>query len=180
MMSDTRLYEDDLDLRKITLTLWRYRYLLIVTTLLAALAAYALSIWVLPKKYQAVAYVTVVTPSVQYTTAGGLGIIPPQPDIRPLPEIAQSKTILEQVKADARLTSFLPKNAAGWIPDTQVYTVGDTLLRFQVTDTNPKRAAMFVNIWAEKTADWVEMNYGTGEFAANLDNQIQQAKQAYA
>lgn len=179
-MSDTRYYEDDLDLRKITWTLWRHRYLLIVATLLAALAAFALSMWVLPKKYQAVAYVTVTAPSVRYTTAEGLGITPPNPDIRPLPEIAQSKTIFEQVKADAQLAPLLPKNTAGWMPDMQVYTVGNTLLRFQVTDTDPKRAAMFVNVWAEKTAEWVEINYGTGEFALNLDNQIQQAKQAYA
>ncbi len=179
-MSDTRYYEDDLDLRKIALVLWRNRYLLIAATLLAALAAFALSVWVLPKKYQAVAYVTVAAPSVRYTTAEGLGITPPNPDIRPLPEIAQSKTIFEQVKADAQLASLLPKNTAGWMPDMQVYTVGNTLLRFQVTDTDPKRAAMFVNVWAEKTAEWVEINYGTGEFAANLDKQIQQAKQAYA
>jgi uncharacterized protein involved in exopolysaccharide biosynthesis len=143
------------------------------------LVTFVLSAWVLPKKYEVAAYVTVAAPNVQYTTMEGLGITPSNPDIRSVPEIAQSKTILEQVKADKRVVSLLPKDGASWLPDVQVYTIGTTLVRFQVTDTDPERAAMFVNVWAEKTADWVEVNYGIGEFVLNLNKQIQQARQAY-
>jgi len=178
-MSDTQYYMDDLDLREILLKLWRNRYLLIAVTLLPALVTFVLSAWVLPKKYEVAAYVTVAAPNVRYTTMEGLGITPSNPDIRSVPEIAQSKTILEQVKADKRVVSLLPKDGASWLPDVQVYTIGTTLVRFQVTDTDPERAAMFVNVWAEKTADWVEVNYGIGEFVLNLNKQIQQARQAY-
>jgi capsular polysaccharide biosynthesis protein len=174
-------YADEIDLREIALILWKGRWLIIVLTLVAALVAFAVSAWLLPKQYQAVAYVTVSSPLLRYQTGdeGGLAAIPAIPDIKALPELVQAKVILEEAASDARITSLLESDGKRLDNKTQVSAVGVSQLRFQVTDTDPQRTAAFATVWAEKAADWIEINYGVGAFVANIEAQIAQTQQAY-
>jgi hypothetical protein len=54
-------YEDEIDLREIANTLWKGRSLILRLTAAAALIAFAISTWALPKKYLATTYLSVKT-----------------------------------------------------------------------------------------------------------------------
>jgi len=174
-------YDDEIDLREIALTLWKRRWLILVLTLTAALISFAVSAWLLPKQYQTVAYVTVSQPAVRYLTGQeGLAAVPTAPDIKALPELVHTETIMEQVASDPRVASLLASGDNRLAGKTQVSAVGVSQLRFQVTDTDPQRAATLATVWAEKAAEWIEINYGLGALTATLDAQIAQTQQAYA
>ena len=174
-------YDDEIDLREIALTLWKRRWLILILTLTAALIAFAVSAWLLPKQYQTVAYVTVSQPAVRYLTGQeGLAAVPTAPDIKALPELVQAKNIMEQVANDPRVASLLASRDYRFDEKAQVSAIGVSQLRFQVTDTDPQRAATLATVWAEKAAEWIEINYGLGELTASLDAQIAQTQQDYA
>ncbi len=181
MANELTSYDDEIDLREIALTLWRGRWPILILTLVAALAAYAVSAWLLPKQYEAVAYVTVGQPTVRYL-AGQLGLsaIPSAPDIKALPEVVKANAILKQVESDARVVPLFPSNGKNLARMTQVSAVGVSQLRFEVTDTDPERAATLATVWAEKAAEWIELNYGLGAFKISLDAQIAETQQDYA
>ncbi len=182
MSDEVRTFSvDEVDLRAIALTLWKGRWLIVILTLAAGLVAFAVSAWLLPKQYQAVAYVTVSQPSVRYLPGQeGLSAIPAAPDIKALPELVQTEAILEQVTTDSRVAPLFDLNEKPSVGDPQVAAVGVSQLRFQVTDTDPERAATLATVWAEKAAEWIEVNYGLGALAANLGAQITQVQQDYA
>ena len=174
-------YDDEIDLREIALTLWKRRWLILVLTLTAALISFAVSAWLLPKQYQAVAYVTVNQPAVRYLTGQeGLAVVPTPPDIKALPELVQAENIMEQVANDPRVASLLAYSDNRFDEKAQVSAIGVSQLRFQVTDTDPQRAATLATVWAEKAAEWIEINYGLGALTATLDSQIAQTQQSYA
>jgi len=57
--------------------------------------------------------------------------------------------------------------------------VGKDQLSLQVTDTDPQRAALLANTWAEKVAEVVNAAYGLGAVAQTLDSQVLQSQQDY-
>jgi len=174
-------YDDEIDLRAIFQTLWKARLAIIISTLAAAVIAYAVSAWFLPKQYQAVAYVAIGRPVVQYEAqVGEISVVPVVPDIKALPELVKSKTILGQVAEDPRVAPLFAPDGTSFAGKTDASAVGVSQLRFQVTDSDPQRAAIVATVWAEKAAEWIEFNYGLGALAAGLDAQIAQSQQDYA
>lgn len=174
-------YDDEIDLHEIALTLWKRRWLILVLTLTTALISFAVSFWLLPKQYQAVTYVTVNQPAVRYLTGQeGLAVVPTPPDIKALPELVQAENIMEQVANDPRVASLLASRDYRFDEKAKVSAIGVSQLRFQVTDTDPQRAATLATVWAEKAAEWIEINYGLGALTATLDAQIAQTQQDYA
>lgn len=178
------VYEDEIDLREIVLTLWGGRGLIAGLTVGAALLALALSLWVLPEKYRATAFIAVKTPAIQLNAAqGDLSIRLNTPDLRALPDLVLSPAFLDQVAADPRVAALF--NAAGeTLPDdledyVEVSTTGASLLILEVTDGNPQRSAAIANVWAERATQLIESVYGLGVISNTLDAQISQAEQNY-
>lgn len=174
--------DDEIDLRELALTLWSGRWQVLILTLAAAFVAYAVSAWLLPKQYEATAYVSISPPKIYYQPgdAGGLVTTTSSPDSKALPELVQAAPILKAVEGDSRVASLFASGEA--LPDVkmQASLVGTSQLRFQVTNTNPQRAATIATVWAEKTVEWIEMNYGFSLIAVSLDDQIAQAQKNYA
>jgi uncharacterized protein involved in exopolysaccharide biosynthesis len=173
-------YDDEIDLRAIFGTIWKARIVILVLAISAALITYVVSAWILPRRYQAIAYVIVNRPAVQFGTDSGLTFVSALPDIKALPELVRTNAILRQVAADSRVAPLLAADDSKLADKTQVSVIGTTQLRFQVVDTDAKRAAILANVWAEKAAEWTDVNYGLGALAADLDAQITQSQQDYA
>jgi len=57
--------------------------------------------------------------------------------------------------------------------------VGKDQLSLQVTDTDPQRAALLANTWAEKVTAVVNATYGMGAMAQVLDSQVLHSQQEY-
>jgi uncharacterized protein involved in exopolysaccharide biosynthesis len=100
METPSPYYDDEIGLRELVLTLWRGRWLILAVTLIAALAAFVVSAWVLPRKYQAAAYVTVRTPIMGFTNDHGLVTTPVLPDLTALKELATTPELLARVAVD--------------------------------------------------------------------------------
>ena len=177
-------YDDEIDLRAIVLTLWRAHNLILVVTLAAAIAAFVISSWILPRQYQATAYVFIGEPALDtsdYQTDSGLTVSPIVPDIEDVVTLSTTSRLLESVHSDPAVVAAVG-NEEITLADiaTAAYAV-DTyqLLSLQITDNDPQRAALLANTWAEKVTATVNASYGLDAIAQALDSQVLQSQQIY-
>ncbi len=179
------IYADEIDLRLIFETLWKSRRVIVIATLTAVVLTFIISFWVLPRKYEAIAYVFIGAPVVDFVDAAdfsGFKISPTLPDIKAVVKLAAAPGLLESALKDPLIVSaFRDKKIA--ISDLEKMTVASDLgkdqLSLKVTDTDPQRAALLANIWAEKVIDTVNTTYGLGAIAQTLDSQVLQSQQEY-
>jgi len=178
-------YDDEIDLRAIFQTLWKARAVILIVTLAAAVAAFVVSFWILPRTYQATAYMFVGQPVVEFSksaTDSGLTISPTLPDLKAVVKLATAPELLESVLKDAAVAAAIGdeeitiSDMAGMLT---AIDVGKDQLSLQVTDTDPQRAALLANTWAEKVAEVVNAAYGLGAVAQTLDSQVLQSQQDY-
>jgi len=178
-------YDDEIDLRAIFQTLWKARRVILIVTLAAAVAAFVVSFWILPRTYQATAYMFVGQPVVEFSksaTDSGLTISPTLPDLKAVVKLATAPELLESVLKDAAVAAAIGdeeitiSDMAGMLT---AIDVGKDQLSLQVTDTDPQRAALLANTWAEKVAEVVNAAYGLGAVAQTLDSQVLQSQQDY-
>ncbi len=175
--------EDALSLSDLLAILWRGRWWLFGLAVISGLLAFGISQWVLPKKYRAVAYVSITFPMVDYSLTQGLTfranppIFPNERDERVLYEVARTITILESSKNDPRVRSLVLESDK-WQPETKVIPVGNSSLRLEVVDTDPLRAATFATIWAESLVTWANSVYGLSRVDTSLEAKIAQAQQS--
>jgi len=178
-------YDDEIDLRAIFQTLWKARRVILIVTLAAAVAAFVVSFWILPRTYQATAYMFVGQPVVEFSksaTDSGLTISPTLPDLKAVVKLATAPELLESVLKDAAVAAAIGdeeitiSDMAGMLT---AIDVGKDQLSLQVTDTDPQRAALLANTWAEKVTAVVNATYGMGAMAQVLDSQVLHSQQEY-
>ncbi len=175
-------YDDEIDLRAIALTLWKARKMILITTLAAAVAAFAVSFWILPRTYQATAYVFVGQPVVEFSksaTDSGLTISPTLPDLNAVVKLSVAPGLLESITSDPAVVAAIGKEKITFADMTTAAAVGKDQLSLQVTDTDPQRAALLANTWAEKVAAVVNATYGMGAVAQALDSQVLHSQNDY-
>jgi uncharacterized protein involved in exopolysaccharide biosynthesis len=178
-------YDDEIDLRAIAFTLWKARTVILIVTLAAAAAAFVVSFWILPRTYQATAYMFVGQPVVEFSksaTDSGLTISPTLPDLKAVVKLATAPELLESVLKDAAVAAAIGdeeitiNDMAGMLT---AIDIGKDQLSLQVTDTDPQRAALLANTWAEKVTTVVNATYGMGAMAQVLDSQVLHSQQDY-
>jgi len=178
-------YDDEIDLRAIAFTLWKARAVILIVTLAAAVAAFAVSFWILPRTYQATAYVFIGQPVVEFSKSAadsGLTISPTLPDLKAVVKLATAPELLESVLKDAAVAASIGEeeitisDMAGMLT---AIDVGKDQLSLQVTDTDPQRAALLANTWAEKVTAVVNATYGMGAMAQVLHSQVLHSQQEY-
>ena len=178
-------YDDEIDLRAIFQTLWKARAVILIVTLAAAVAAFVVSFWFLPRQYQATAYVFVGQPVVEFSksaTDSGLTISPTLPDLNAVVKLSTAPDLLESALKDAAVAAALGDDEITMSDLAGMATaaaVGKDQLSLQVTDADPQRAALLANTWAEKVTAVVNATYGMGAVAQALDSQVLQSQQDY-
>jgi len=174
-------YDDEIDLRAIVLPLWRARNLVLIVTLAAAIAAFVISFWILPRKYQASAYVFIGEPALytSYETASGLHVSPKNPDPEDMAILSTAPGLLESVHSDPEVVAAIGKEEIVLVDMATADTVGEYELSLQITDTDPQRAALLANTWAEKVTAKVNASYGLSTLAQVLDSAVLQSQQNY-
>ena len=178
-------FDDAIDLRAILLTLWKARRVILIATLAVAIPAFVVSFWILPRTYQATAYVFIGQPVVEFSksaTDSGLTISPTLPDLKAVVKLSVAPGLLENVLKDAAVAAAIGDEEITISDMTGMLTaidVGKDQLSLQVTDTDPQRAALLANTWAEKVTAVVNATYGMGAMAQALDSQVLQSQQGY-
>ena len=175
-------YDDEIDLRAIALTLWKARAAILIVTLTAAVAAFVVSFWFLPRTYQATAYVFIGQPAVEFSKSqidSGLTLSPTLPDLKAVVSLSIAPKLLESVLKDAVVVAAIGNEEISISDMVTAIEVGKDQLSLKVTDTNPQRAALLANTWAEKVVVMVNATYGLGTLAQVLDSQVLQSQQDY-
>ncbi len=169
-------YDDEIDLRALILKLWRGRWVILAVTLITALVAFVISAWVGPNKYQAISYISIKDPILNFTTAQGLTVNQKAPDITSLINLATAPSLMASVRSDPTITAVW---GAVSFKDVKSAAIGQNLLLMQVTDTNPKRAAQLSNVWASQVSTNINTSYGTEAIAHSIILQVTEAQQRY-
>lgn len=180
-MRETYL-EDEIDLREIFLTLWHGKTLIIALSLGAAIVALVLSLWVVPKKYKAEAFLSVTAPIVwpnPSREALSIQLQIPGPDVKAIVELMKSDSFLKQVANDPRMAPLLTDNKNQLEKMLKVSAVANTLIRVEISASDPVDATTIANVLAESAAAKIEQTYGLGVIIPSLQAQIEQAQQAY-
>ncbi len=167
----TPAYDEEIDLRAIFQTLWKARVLILITTLAAAVVAFVVSFWFTPRIYQATAYVFIGQPAVEFSksqTYSGFTVSPTLPDLNAVVKLATAPGLLESVLKDPPVVAAIGNEEITISDMNNMATavdVGKDQLSLQVTDTDPQRAALMANTWAEKVSAVVNTTYGLGTIA---------------
>jgi uncharacterized protein involved in exopolysaccharide biosynthesis len=169
--------EVEIDLRAIALTLWKARALIIIATLAAAIAAFAVTYWIVPHTYQAAAYVFIGQPVVGIEQTTGFTITPTLPDLNAVVKLAIAPSLLDNVSKDEAVVSAFGDKAISMSGMVTAVAIGRDQLSLQVTDTDPRRAALLANTWAKKVIEAVNNTYGLGAAGQVLDSQVLQSQQ---
>ena len=172
-------YDDEIDLRAIFRTVWKARTAIFIVTLAAAVAAFVVSFWLLPRKYQATAYVFIGSPVVEILQDTGITTSPNLPDIKAVVQLAAAPGLLQSVIRDPAVAEARGNEKIPIADMATASDVGKDQLRLQVTDTDPQRAALLANTWAKKVTDTVNATYGVSDLAQNLDSQVLMSQQEY-
>jgi capsular polysaccharide biosynthesis protein len=170
---------DEIDLRAILQTLWKARIVILFATLIPALVTFVVSFWFLPRAYQATAYVFIGNPIINFAETTDITIAPALPDIKSVAQLATAPGLLESVSNDPAVLRAVGNDKVSIIDSATAVNVGVDQLRLQVTDTNPQRAALLTNVWAEKVTTTVNATYGIGAIAETLDSQVLQSQKDY-
>jgi uncharacterized protein involved in exopolysaccharide biosynthesis len=180
------VFDDEIDLREIVRTLWKTRRVILSVTLLIAVAAFIVNFWILPKQYQATAYVFIGQPVVEFSksdTDSGLTISATLPDLTAVVELSTAPGLLESVLKDTAVAAAMGDDEINLSDMSEnmiaVSDLGKDQLSLQVTDTDPQRAALIANTWAQKVSETVNTTYGLDAVARALDSQVFQSLQNY-
>ena len=171
-------YEDTLDLRALVKTLLRWAWLIILAGILAAIAAFLTSKFVLDPRYESTALVAITEPSLVAELEPSIQVSPQLPDTQALSDLAEASDILKKVYEDPEVSGVLDEETTftGFGEMFAASLVGANQLRLVVTDTDPERAALIANVWAIITIDRLNDLYG--DTKASYDMLKQQAETA--
>jgi capsular polysaccharide biosynthesis protein len=170
-------YDDEIDLRAIAFTLWKARKAIFIVTLVTTIAAFAVSYWIVPRTYQANAYVFIGQATVGIEQTTGFTITPTLPDLNTVVKLAVAPSLLDNVSKDQAIVSAFGDKEISLSGMVTAIAIGKDQLSLQVTDTDPQRSALLSNTWAEKVIEAVNNTYGLGAAGQALDSQVLQSQQ---
>ena len=173
-------YDDEIDLREIVrviLAKWRW---IAAATIISAAVALGVSL-LLPKKYQASAYVALTKPDVVFRFDPRITTEVETPAGKGIPDLALSGDVLQAVLDSSAAKTLEPeKQFVDVLRERVNVTLSDTVLELSVEDSNPKRAASLTNTWAEAVAQRLNTIYAPTSRAQDLfEGQAEEAQERW-
>ncbi len=181
---DPNYYEDVIDLRELAKTLLKYKWIIVLTTILSAIAAFLFSKFLLTPKYEAIAHIGITHPSFEVDLEPSINNPPPLGDYRvfieitkPLPEFAEAVEVWLSVCEVMDLTCLGEGNDK---PKLKAELLGTSQLKLTVTSEDPERSAEFVNLWAGEIIERWNLYYGSGMIdLIQLEEEVTQSLEAW-
>ena len=173
-------YDDEIDLREIVRTIlakWRW---IAIATVLSAAVALGVSL-LLPKKYQASAYVALTKPDVVFRFDPRITTEVETPAGKGIPDLALSGDVLQVVLDSSAAATLDPEEQFVDVFQERVNaTLTDTILELSVEDNDPERAASLANTWAEAVAQKLNIIYAPTSRAQDLfESQAEAAQEQW-
>jgi uncharacterized protein involved in exopolysaccharide biosynthesis len=157
--------DDEIDLRELVRTLLRFKWWIVGLTVVALLAGYLVSKFLLPKQYAASALVVITKPVFTANLDPRIQVSAQTPDAKALTEITKADDLLQAIVASPELAGMLDPDTtpAALGGQLEVRLIGVSQLQLVVTDTDPARAAKIANLWAEQVATRLNDLYDLSE-----------------
>ena len=173
-------YDDEIDLREIVRTIlakWRW---IAIATVLSAAVALGVSL-LLPKKYQASAYVALTKPDVVFRFDPRITTEVETPAGKGIPDLALSGDVLQVVLDSSAAATLDPEEQFVDVFHERVNaTLTDTILELSVEDNDPERAASLANTWAEAVTQKLNIIYAPTSRAQDLfESQAEAAQEQW-
>jgi uncharacterized protein involved in exopolysaccharide biosynthesis len=161
-MTETTFTGEVIDLKELILTLWRKKWLIVGFSLLFGLLAFLISSYLIPKKFQASAVITITERNTWVSM-----------EVKGLPQLAASDQLLDQIYEEFGKTDL----EGELLSDLTADAVVRSQLILRVTAEEPDLAAEAANRWAELVVDKLNALYGTSESSLkSLEEQVTKAE----
>lgn len=184
-------YEDEIDLRELVQTLWQYRRRIVGLSLGLAMLALVVSL-LMPKKYQATAYIRIREPLVtDVSTELDFSLKLEAPPLQVVQVLAANPEILQTLAEHPEVQRmFALEEDFSWRTLKKHVRVSlqkdGHLIELTFTDTEPERTAQMANLWAQILIETLERQYGLAPVenllqanTENLKRVYEEAQQAY-
>lgn len=183
MTLDTNMNNDEIDLRELIRPLLRYKWWILGFAFLMAAAAFAYVKFVLPKEYQATAFVVITKPALTANLDSRIQSTYQSPDPKSLTDLTMTDDILAKVFQDleglqAANPTFTQEGLKSKLTPSMV---GGNQLRLEVINQQPEQVAQIANLWAAAVVDRLNSLFATDpESIHQVEQQAEQARQNWA
>ena len=173
----THFSEEVIDLRELIRTLWAKKWLILGVTFIAGLAAFLVSSFLVPERYQAAAFITITEPNLRAELETSIQTEPVPLETSGLVELAESAELQALTFSALGVTDYEQQRSYEFSAVMQ----GEGQLRLGVTTEDPVLAAEAANAWAGVVSERLNELYGTSqETLTILESEAAQAKIAWA
>jgi len=174
---DTHFSEEVIDLRELIRTLWAKKWLILGVTFIAGLAAFLVSSFLVPERYQAAAFITITEPNLRAELETSIQTEPVPLETSGLAELAESAELQALTFSALGVTDYEQQRSY----EFSAVMPGEGQLRLGVTTEDPVLAAEAANAWAGVVSERLNELYGTSqETLTILESETAQAKIAWA
>lgn len=172
----TNYYEKIIDVRELVNLQLRFKWYTIATTLLAAVAVFAISSFLITPQYQTSAFVAIIEPSINAELDPRVQVSPSIPDASSLSGLAEADEIIDEVIRELGYEDTYKGN----IPDVEAALQGNSQLRLKVTTEDPVRSKEIANRWAEVLVSRLNDIFGTGELRLEeIEAEVNKARESW-
>ena len=175
--------DDEIDLRELAMTLWQGKWIILLVSVGLAAVAGLVSLR-LPKQYQAEASLLLTSPKIQIKAQDGIDFIAGKADVETARALAQSTEVFQALASDEDIQAAWqgeepPLTWEILADKAKVEDAGKQSLRLVFRDTDPQRAALVVNRWAEKASQRINTQYGFRVVLEQIASKVKEAHQDY-
>ncbi len=176
-------YEGEIDLRELVGVFLRGKWVIILTTVIAVVIAFIFSMK-LPKEYEAEARVVIVVSKLRIAAQEGFFMQPALPELKTAIGVSLAPEVFLTLSKDPDIQAAWRQNRTqlSWqnlASHAEAKTYGKYGLLLLFRDSDPKRAALVVDRWAELVVKKLDGSYGWTMVYSQLQDQIKSAQNTY-
>jgi uncharacterized protein involved in exopolysaccharide biosynthesis len=182
MAPDAPISEDEIDIREIVNTLYRYKWFILGITLVAVLIVFVYTKFLQPRLYTAQAQVLITKPLFTTNLDPSIEIVPQTPEGTVLRDLALAADLLWGVYTTPDIIQVLDEGQTfpQFADGMSAKLAGTSKLILSVSADKPETAAAIVNVWAEQFAARVNSIFSVNQDAVtSIVKEIEKARDAW-
>jgi uncharacterized protein involved in exopolysaccharide biosynthesis len=170
MVADTNYSDDEIDIRELIHTLFRYKWVILGITLVVAVVVFLFLKFAQPRIYTSQAQVIITKPLYTTNLEAQIQSVPQIPESSILKDLALADDLIRSVYTSTEVIAVLDEGMklSQFRGNLSAKLSGTSKLFLIVSSTEAKTAATIVNVWADKFAGKINSLYSVNEKALAL------------
>ena len=182
MASDTNYSDDEIDIRELIRTLFRYKWLILGITLVAAVIVFLFVKFAQPRIYTSQAQVIITKPLYSTNLETQIQSVPQVPESSILRDLALADDLIWSVYISPTVTAVLDEGLkfSDFRGNLSAKLSGTSKLFLIVSSTDPETAAIIVDAWANKFVAKINSLYSVNEDTlTQIEGEVIEARKAW-